>query len=137
MGGLSAAQILFVWERGQGLSLGQQALLLLRAGSGKTDSDRLTRMTIGERDEELCALRAQTFGPSLDGIAECPACAENLEVKINLAELGGGSPADASKTRSLSRGEYEVSFRLPTASDIASLAPGTDPVVARQSLLRG
>src|SRR5690349_3921026 len=87
MHGLSAAQILLIWERGQGLSFGQKAMLLLMTAAGDERPEHLTRLSIGQRDSRLIALRTLTLGPRLEGQAKCPACGENLEVSVNAPEL--------------------------------------------------
>ena len=135
MRGLSAAEILLIWERGRGLAPSQQAMLLLMAADRDESPERLARLSIGQRDKRLLELRAQTFGPRLDGLTGCPACGENLEVKMNAPDLRADCPTEGPEDRSLSWGEYELRFRLPNCSDVASLARDTDISAARGTLL--
>jgi hypothetical protein len=136
MHGLSAAQILLIWERGQGLSFGQKAMLLLMTAAGDERPEHLTQLSIGERDSRLLALRTLTFGPRLEGLAKCPACGESVEVSVNAPELCADTHGDEPEDRFFSMEGYELRFRLPNGVDLASLAPETEIADARSHLLR-
>jgi hypothetical protein len=87
MRALSAAELLDVWERGQGRSLPQQALLLLAAAYPDLSADLLGQLSIGQRDARLLALREGTFGPQLVSMTTCPQCHEQLELTLTMADI--------------------------------------------------
>ena len=47
----------------------------------------LAAESLGRREALLLALRERTFGPWLDGLATCPACASELEVAFSADDV--------------------------------------------------
>src|SRR5690348_16048895 len=82
-----AAKLLDTWEQGQGQILALQALLLLQWFRPGVERATLERLTIGERNAALLALRQQLFGPTLAALATCPTCGETLELNFRLADI--------------------------------------------------
>ena len=87
MRALSAAELLDVWERGLAHSPAQRALILLALACDETPVEELAQFSIGRRDAQLLALREQTFGPQLASTTICPACAEQLEFNVDIADV--------------------------------------------------
>jgi hypothetical protein len=131
--GLSAGELLDVWEGGEGASPLEQALLLLAAAEPEEPLEALTELPIGERDARLFELRARTFGLELEGMTSCSACGERLELPLSVADLLE-SAATANAPHQVTFGELDLSFRLPTSADLAA-ATATDPRHARAVLL--
>ena len=131
---LTARELLTVWEQGRLLSPLRQALLLLQAACPEASYEQLARLPVGQRDACLLALREGMFGPALVSRADCPACADPLELALNSGDLrvgseeySGGGPgdrADHSAVFSLSQSGYEVTVRLPNSLDLVSLEGG-------------
>jgi hypothetical protein len=135
MRALSAAEFLDAWEEGASQSPAQRALTLLALACRETSIEELGQLSIGQRDAQLLALRALTFGPQLATITNCPACAEQLEFQIDGREIGPSANA-AGPPLQLVHGEYAVEFRGPTSLDLASLDPGVSLELNRRNLLQ-
>lgn len=84
---LDVAELLSVWERGQGRPSVERTLALLAAACSETAPEALAELSLGERDSRLLALREWTFGPRLASVAACPACGEQLELDLAAARL--------------------------------------------------
>lgn len=104
----SAAALLAAWEQGAGQPPLERALTLLAVVDPSAPPEALATLTIGERDARLLALRAATFGATVEATADCPACREHLELAFALADI---CPLDASAppaTFALTSGAYTV-----------------------------
>jgi hypothetical protein len=131
---LSPAELLNAWERGLRAPIGARALeltALARPDLGETD---LRQMTVGERDAELLELREALFGDALEAVLSCSGCGEALEASATMRDLRvtAGAP---SEPQLLAEDAYEVTFRHPTAGDIADAAASPDAETAEQALL--
>jgi hypothetical protein len=118
---LEATQVLSVWDRAVRATPRERARLLLEVALPGRDADELDHLSLARRDRALTSLRAALFGRAFEGFVECPACAERLEVALELPE----SEPEALETRSFrSREGYE--FRAPEDSDLDAIraAPG-------------
>lgn len=114
----SAAELLAIWERGQGAPLYDQALLLLAAACPEESSDRLEQMSIGSRDERLLTLREWIFGPTMTGVSACPSCGERAEITVRTDDVRTAAPGPTNDVHDLELGEYQVDFRLPGTVDL-------------------
>jgi len=123
MQGLSEQDLLHVWELGASQHPLDRALTMLSLAY--PTRDMLVRLSIGQRDTCLFALRELTFGSHLTGMAVCPECQERIEFSLNLREMGFLEDAEAlfqkpelqMYTRTLD--SYEVQFHVPTSLDVA------------------
>jgi hypothetical protein len=129
---LSASELLDAWERGLGQRPAERALTLLAAASPGTSADALTGLSIGRRDAGLLAIREQTFGSSVTGIADCPNCSERLELTFDVSEI----EAQAASVPAESFTASGVRFRLPDSRDLLALAGCADVASGRALLLR-
>lgn len=132
---IGAAELLEIWERGQGAAPAGRALLLLAAAEPARPPAELAAGSVGARDAALLRLRERTFGPRLVSRVACPACGEALELDFAVADVlvEGGPPAAAEHTLAL--GGYSLTFRLPSGADLAALDPRADPAALRRELL--
>jgi hypothetical protein len=129
MEAVTAADLLDVWDAGRDASPGERGLLLLElAEPGR----QVEGWSVGRRDASLLSLRRRVFGPTLTAVADCPACGESLELEVAVADLVVPEPDDAPCT--VSEAGYRVTFRLPSASDLAELGRA-DPGTAGESWL--
>jgi hypothetical protein len=143
---LTATELLDVWERGLVEPPFQRALMLIAAASPEAPSEALAGLSVGKRDARLLKLREWTFGPRVNGVEACPACREQLEFAFNLADLRAEATIQLSDSRSnreeepegfsVSVGEYEVGFRLPTSSDLCATAGSGEVSAIREVLLQ-
>ena len=135
MRALSAGELLDVWERGLAQSPAQRALILLAVASPDLPIEELALLTVGERDARLLSLREGIFGPHLESLTNCPACAERLEFRITVPDLRA-SASPSSDPLQISAAGHAIEFRLPTALDVASLDPAADAAMNRRLLLQ-
>jgi len=129
---LSATELLDAWERGLGQRPVERALTLLAAASPGTSPGALTGLSIGRRDAGLLAIREQTFGPSVTGLADCPNCSERIELTFDVSEIE--APAASAPNESFTASG--VHFRLPDSRDLLALAGCEDVAAGRALLLR-
>jgi hypothetical protein len=121
----------------------ERALVILEAAFPQVPRDLLAKLNVAQRDRCLLHLRALTFGPKFQGLIDCPACHQRLELEFNARDLPPSpSPGPDLETMKMltaeetfHMNEYEVSFRLPNSSDLALLAQATDGSTAHQQLL--
>ena len=134
---LSAWDLLAVWEQAYAIPVAQQALLFLSAAWPDTPAAELAALSIGRRDSYLLALREQLFGPEFQGITNCPACEEQLEVAFQAADIRVDDTGHQQVGELFaSVAGYQVRFRLPTTFDLLALEPGVATGEAQEELLR-
>lgn len=137
--------MLDAWEQGQAQSLPERALTLLAAARSQP-RDQLARLTIGERDARLLALREQFFGAKLTARATCPACGEQLEITLaadDLRRVAAEHPATENESVTatpdvcfpLEIERYQIVFRLPDSNDLAAITVCESIAEAKRVLL--
>ena len=147
MRGVTAAELLSAWEQGLGQPSFRRALILLSAACPERSAEQLDRLSIGQRDARLLALREQTFGAEMVSVATCAACGEQLEFAFKASDIRHASVNDqAGDCRpvsepdaaplSLSLDGYDVRFRLPDSTDLAAIAGSTEPAASHHVLLQ-
>jgi hypothetical protein len=108
----------------------RRGLALLAAACPETPLETLARLSLGQRDACLLALREATFGPHLTSLAKCPGCGERLELNFDVADIRAAPPAllgaevPEAETHLLNVAGYEVRFRLPNSLDLTEVAGG-------------
>jgi hypothetical protein len=133
---LTGADLLQVWERGQGQNAVKRALLLLATAFPEIDTQALAELSIGRRESYLVSLREKLFGTQFISVANCPRCDEKLELTFSSADIRATpDPALPSERLLLKSGDYEVEFRLPNSLDLLNLEFGRDISANRQALL--
>ncbi|MCX6842246.1 MAG: phage baseplate protein [candidate division WOR-3 bacterium] len=151
MRGLTAQDILAVWEAGQDQHPVDRALTVLEHGFPDLTRERSARLPLGQRDRLLLELRAKVFGDVMTASARCPGCGEQLEIPIAVSAISGQRSAVSGRQSAVSRqpsavsrqrsafslrsGKYAVRFRLPDSRDQAAAAVSPDPAAARRALL--
>ncbi len=136
MRSLSAAELLAVWERGQGQPPVRKALLLLEAAAPDEPPEALAALPVGQRDARLLRLRAWTLGARLDSLAACPRCGEPLEFAFEADDLLAMPAAEPPATLSLRSDGYEVAFRLPNSLDLAHAGDGGERALLERCLVQ-
>jgi hypothetical protein len=126
MNPLSAAQLLILWEQGLNQPLLQKTFNLVAASCPEIDAEAAARLSIGERDARLLALREWMFGSRLVNMADCPSCSERVEwdtriEDIRLQPVPSDGSAQEAREFSLEKDEFSVRFRLPTSVDISTV----------------
>jgi hypothetical protein len=119
---MHTAELLGVWERGGPASHGERALLLLSVAQPQAVADAGAGWTVGQRDRALFALREELFGARLTALATCPRCGEPLEMEFQTADVVVDEALQAPPPLSLEQSGYRVTYRPPTAEDLAVMA---------------
>lgn len=120
---LNADELLTVWEQGLHQPLLRRALILLAAAFPEIPADRLSYLSIGQRDGLLMQLRECLFGQTLLNTAVCPECNERIEWQNNLSDFLLSSDQDPTPHDpfELDSGGFQLLFRLPNSLDVAAV----------------
>src|SRR3954451_21058126 len=94
MRGVTAAELLSAWEQGLGQPSFRRALILLSAACPEWPTEQLARLSIGQRDARLLALRERIFGAELVSVTTCSACGEEMEFTCGTADIRVAALAD-------------------------------------------
>jgi hypothetical protein len=129
------AQLLQVWERGDGPSAATRGLLLLGSSCDECSAQALAALPLGRRDALLLQLRARLFGAGIDAVASCPQCATMVEATFRCDDLLSRDADLAPPTLEHVAHGSRVQFRLPDSNDLLALESCSDPVAARELLL--
>lgn len=134
----SAAELVRVWELGQGRKLWYRALLLLAPLFPDSAFRVLGEMTLGARNAHLLALREQMFGTKLDATVRCPQCAERIQFTVStdafLPEPPTARPSAYERTYTAHNGGAEITYRLLCSYDLAAVSRLDDASYAQDAL---
>ena len=134
MPGLSAAEMLDLWERTARLPPVDRAVALAVAAEPTSNVESISRLPVGRRDARLLRLRTDLAGDILDAIAACPACAEQVEFAVDAQTLSALG-IDAVAASPLEIDGYRVAWRPPDSRDVAAAAAAGSAEEAEQVLL--
>ena len=132
MRNMSAADFLSAWEHALGQPPVHQALVLLAAAYPECAPEQLARLSIGQRDAQLLALREHWFGPALTSVTTCPQCHERVELTFSVRDIRATEPLDTPaidgpvRAISIRANGHVVECRVPTSLDLASLHQDAD-----------
>ncbi len=132
---LTETQLLGMWETGDGQSPAVRALLLAEAAA--PPGEAVAELNLADLNALLLDLREGCFGVALPCAADCPNCAEPLEVTVTTDELrtpGRQTGPGPSRAPATLRAEgYEITYRPLTGRDLLAVDPGSPE--ARRVLL--
>jgi hypothetical protein len=136
MAGVTELALLAAWESGVGRPAVDRAVALAALASGLSPDD-VADLPLGACDLLLLRLREQCFGPHLDGLADCPDCHAELDVRIDIDELrvdaepaaAGGDKADGGQVIEVAGAE--VRLRPLTSRDVRACGADRDRLLAR------
>jgi hypothetical protein len=137
---LSAAELLTAWDRGCVEQPVDRPLALLSAACDLPLTN-LAAERLGRREALLLELRERTFGPWLEGLATCPACATELEVAFSADDVRVSGVIEVpAEPRQVAAGGYDLEVRSPDSWDAAAaaaaaLGSGNAQATARSVLL--
>ena len=134
MRGLSARDILAVWEAGSSQMPAERALTLLSVCCPKATRADLERMNIGERDAILLAFREKLFGPHFSGLTNCPQCHASLEIAFHSSEVRTNVTSETADPFSFAFGDFEFKCRLPNSADLLAVVSKGDPDAVANAL---
>jgi hypothetical protein len=133
--GLSATELLQVWEEGLAQPEPRRALALLAAADPQIDVETLARLSIGARDGRLLTLRQRLFGNVVESTAHCPKCNELMEWEADVDQLRMPASGQEDEQYLMTVTGYRVTFRLPNSLDLIAVRGGTDVEAMRACLL--
>ena len=87
MRALSAEELLNLWDVGRRQGLCDRALSVLSAACPEMTRPFLSALSLGERDRLLLRLREMVFGSELQGIVDCPACGDPMQIALQVGDL--------------------------------------------------
>ncbi|RZQ59323.1 hypothetical protein [Amycolatopsis suaedae] len=118
---LTEAELLAAWEGGHRLDPVRRALSLAVAAGA--DRASVADLGIGSRDVLVLGLRERCFGEVYPCAVTCPACAEELELELDAAQLRTGPGG----TRRVEVDGFDVELRPLTSRDLLELPATADP----------
>jgi hypothetical protein len=136
MKGLTASELLEVWEQGHAAPIFQRSLMLLAAACTDIGTDDLCSMSMGKCDATLLDLRDLTFGSIINCLESCPGCKDPLELSLRTLDLKTESCDLPENSFSIMSEEYEIKFRLPNSRDLFSISACREIKEAKQMMLK-
>lgn len=118
-GGLDAAAILALWERGERAEAIERASLL--AAWGSAEGEGSGPMSLRARSEQIVRLRRATFGDRLDAVAECPNCTAEAEFSLSCAAIER-EVATSQARLEWAHGPFKARLRELTVADLRRIA---------------
>ncbi len=126
------AQLLDLWDVGSRATPWGRAALLLQFAWPDAD---VAQWPLGLVNARLLEMRAALFGTAWDCVADCPACAQVAEVRLDITAMIAAAPnADSAQTpvwHALDESAATPRFRLPVLADVASAGPADAMSAAR------
>jgi hypothetical protein len=132
---LPDSALLDLCEAGAGQLPARRALTILAAAFPEDAPAVLGALSPGRRDARLLSIRQAMFGPAMQSTTACPACGEQLEFTLAVADLLDPSAARETAA-SVEHDGHIVHFRLPTALDLAELSMAAGPAVEPNEVRR-
>jgi hypothetical protein len=131
---VAATRLIDAWDAGIGQHAIDRALTIAGCYTD-LDRQRLSAMSIGERDALLLRIRRLICGDRLAGLCACVACGEQNEFDIDAGALPEPKPPpDGEITVSL--GDRRLRARLPNSFDLAAVVDMADEEEATRVLVR-
>lgn len=115
---LHAAEVVDLWEQSTRLAPGELALALLDHACPELPPEQRADLPLGQRDGLILELRERTLGGALAARADCPACAEAVELTLAAADLRVAG--DVAPEALLERGPLRLRVRPPSTRDLLS-----------------
>lgn len=136
MQALNDNDLLRLWEQGRTMPIQHRAVAILVCGNPESTWDKLVELTVGERDRRLIRLRELTFGPSVNGLALCRHCHEQMELTLDTRELIQPVSVEKPSPVFVADMQSDITLRSPTTADLLTLDPGQSLDQARRQLIR-
>lgn len=142
MRGLAAHELLEIWDQGQGLSPYGRAMLLVASACPEYTRQQVDSFSMGERDTLLAQIRARTFGRDVSTVVTCPACHEQVGVRLDVGEIFPQMSETAPSQRrdrpplEIRSREFIVQAALPVVRDVEEIASSAGSAQGVRMLLR-
>lgn len=118
MKGLDSSQLLAVADRADGTDWISRGLALLEFAWPEASPQQRAALPIGTRDRLLIALRIHTFGPTMEFVARCQHCGEDLEATVDIAAVLADHRALPPTEVELEFAGRSISIRNPSSLDV-------------------
>jgi hypothetical protein len=115
---LDAAGVLDLWDLGAGLDRAERASAVLGLALPGRSRSELGGLTLGQRDRLLFGLLGADESSRIEGVIDCPACGEPVELSISCAHLMDVEPPAEPEPFEL--GGWRIRWRLPTGDDLVA-----------------
>ena len=136
MRGLSAGDLMQLWEAGAAQHPLDRALTILAAVEPEQTRRDLALLPSGRRDARLLAVYARTFGSQIAGQGPCPQCAGRVEFGLDTRTLLAVAADDGEEAAlAVATDGFSLTARLPDSFDLAAIADVADVAEARRRLL--
>jgi hypothetical protein len=112
------ATLLSAWEAAAGLPRAARGAALVAAAGLAEDLDAALDLPISEAAALGIRVHAEAFGGTVDGVLDCQACGQELDVAVPLTELG----AEAGGTATVG----DLLVRAPTTRELLEARDGDD-----------
>jgi hypothetical protein len=136
MGALRGNDLVRVWELGHGLSPPDQAVGVLAAAFPQTAVAELRRLSLGQRNAQLIAVRESLFGSEIEAYAECDNCKGQVEFNLSSTALRGAFPVGPSEEFDLNADGFAVRFRPLNSFDLVAASSCGTVEAARKVLVK-
>lgn len=131
---MSGSDVVRLWEALEGRSHTERALLLLAHAYPNATLDEVARLPVGQRDSRLFTLREAMLGKHVQAHADCPSCAQRLDVQLNTSDFCT-APSRNDTATELQHGDYLLQFRAPSSLDLLAVSGVADRDMALRQLL--
>lgn len=140
--GLSADDLLRLWEDGSAQHPLDRALTILAAAEPDQTRRELAQLPSGRRDARLLVVYVRTFGSQIAGQGRCPKCEGRVEFSLDARDLLSLSSSEVDATPiagaplEVTSEGFTVKYRLVDSFDLAAISLLPDVAAARQALLK-
>lgn len=117
-GRLDAAGVLDLWDLASELAPAQRATAAVAVALPGRSRTELGELSLGARDRLLLGLLGADTTAVIEGVIDCEACAEPIELTISCAQLLGSPPP--AQPEPFAYDGWRIRWRLPTGDDLAA-----------------
>ena len=136
MRGLTASDMLDLWDLGAGMGEATRALALLARAEPEVSVERHAELPVGTRDARLLALRERTLGRKLEVAADCQSCGTRISMSLTAGDLGLDATAEGAVASTVhSIAGHQIGLRPVTGGDLAAAEAAIHVDAARALLL--
>ncbi|KQP12281.1 hypothetical protein [Pseudorhodoferax sp. Leaf267] len=133
MQALAGPELLSLWERGASRHALDRSALLAAAARPDWPAAGIADRPLGQVNASLLRLRAATFGPRIDGHADCTQCGQRLAFTLDARVLLPATADEDDAPRTTEAAGLRV--RAPSLRDLAGVATEADAERAMRALL--
>jgi hypothetical protein len=130
----TAASLLTAWEAGAVEAAVDRAPTLLRSLGRLPPGTAVERLTVGQCDVALLALRRELFGERLEAVATCPECGTEVELDLSISVFEDALLAAEPRPTTLLHDGFRITYRPPLNEDLSALV-GREELDATAELL--